>query len=469
MDTLKKALNTLPLEGSWAGLREVTISTTILKSQKGEIQPFDRAHDHGYRLEILHEGQFVYAGFQDLTDIHKAYTRALNLAQSIQSYKVGHFGAAQRPHIQGKYTHITQLLPSDIQECAHVLQVVDKELMKSSLVVYSHAYLHLQNIETAWCTTEGTEITQASTLFAYDIQGMGSNGTLSQKRSLGTSCFQGDPHKKIHIEALKPHSQRLAQQISELLHAENCPEGERDLLLHPDQLYLQVHESIGHPLELDRILGDERNYAGWSFITLKDFGNLRYGSPLMNVTFDPTDPYEMATYAFDDSGLRATKTHLIRNGILECPLGGSESQIRSGLKGVANARSSSWNRPPLDRMANINLEPSNTTLSELITETEKGIYMQTNTSWSIDDYRRNFQFGCEYAQLIENGQLTKVVRNPNYRGSTLDFWNKLKAVGNDPTVWGSLYCGKGEPNQIIQVGHTVPHALFENITVFGGL
>lgn len=231
---------------------------------------------------------------------------------------------------------------------------------------------------------------------------------------------------------------------------------------------LQIHESIGHPLELDRILGDERNYAGWSFVQPSDFGNLRYGSSLMNVTFDPTKQNSLASYAFDDGGNPARREILIEQGVLKRGLGSVESQERSGLPGVANFRSSSWNRAPIDRMANVNLEPGTSTLEEMIASIEDGILMSTNRSWSIDDRRNKFQFGCEHGRLIKKGKLASLVRNPNYRGVTVDFWNRLSSVGQIAATYGTPFCGKGEPSQVIRVGHSSPPCLFRGVDVFGG-
>jgi predicted Zn-dependent protease len=243
-----------------------------------------------------------------------------------------------------------------------------------------------------------------------------------------------------------------------------------DLLLMPDQMMLQIHESIGHPLELDRILGDERNYAGTSFVTPEMFGQYRYGSPLLNVTFDPSIGEELASYAFDDDGEPAQKAWLIRKGVLERPLGGRISQLRAGLQGTANSRAASWNRAPIDRMANINVEPGTSTLAEMVASIERGVLMRTNTSWSIDDSRNKFQFGCEWGELIEDGVVKGVVKNPNYRGVSADFWRSLKRVGDSDTleVHGTLYCGKGEPNQVIHVGHASPACVFSDVEVFGG-
>jgi predicted Zn-dependent protease len=242
------------------------------------------------------------------------------------------------------------------------------------------------------------------------------------------------------------------------------------LLLAPDQMILQIHESIGHPLELDRILGDERNYAGRSFVTPEMFGSYRYGSELLNITFDPTRREQLASYAFDDEGQPAERQFVIRDGILLRPLGSITSQERAGLPGVANARASSWNRPPIDRMANLNLEPGSSSFDSMVGAVERGVYMKANCSWSIDDSRNKFQFGCEWARLIENGRLTTVVKKPNYRGISATFWRNLQMVGDTDTfeILGTPYCGKGEPNQIARVGHASPACLFADVEVFGG-
>jgi predicted Zn-dependent protease len=265
------------------------------------------------------------------------------------------------------------------------------------------------------------------------------------------------------------HPQRVSEQALQLLAAPDCPTGERDLLLMPSQMTLQIHESIGHPLELDRILGDERNYAGTSFVTKDMFGSYQYGSDLLNITFDPQNPHQIASYHFDDEGTPALPQHLIKQGILQRPLAGYISQKRADMPGVANSLACDWNRPAIDRMANINLEPGESSLEQMIAQTQSGILMDTNRSWSIDDSRNKFQFGCEYARLIEDGELTSVVKNPNYRGISAQFWRNLSAVGNQDCyqVLSVAGCGKGEPNQAVQVGHASPACLFETIDVFG--
>jgi len=205
-------------------------------------------------------------------------------------------------------------------------------------------------------------------------------------------------------------------------------------------------------------------------VTPDMFGTYQYGSPLLNITFDPTIGEELASYGWDDDGAKAEKVHLIRKGLLERPLGGAISQVRAMLPGTSNSRADGWNRPPIDRMANLNLEPGDATLEAMIAGIERGVLMETNCSWSIDDSRNKFQFGCERGRLIANGELGAVVKNPNYRGISANFWRSLARVGNSDTrqVLGTPYCGKGEPSQVIRVGHASPACVFTNVDVFGG-
>jgi predicted Zn-dependent protease len=297
-------------------------------------------------------------------------------------------------------------------------------------------------------------------------------GTNTQTRTFGGHAFCGQGGAEVLGRyGFGDAASRIAEQALELLVAPNCPTGLMDALLAPDQMILQIHESIGHPLELDRILGDERNYAGTSFVTPDMFGSYQYGSELLNVTFDPTVPGQLASYGFDDDGTPAQRQHLIENGILVRGLGGAVSQERSGLPGVANSRAQNWNRPPIDRMANLNVEPRDSTVDELIASIENGVYFHTNNSWSIDDSRNKFQFGCEYGQRIENGEIVGAVRNPGYRGISSTFWRSLTGVADADsfTVMGTPNCGKGELNQVIGTGHASPACRFSNIEVFGGV
>ena len=365
---------------------------------------------------------------------------------------------------------LSNLTVSDIKDLAFL---GSKNMMEfDKRIIHAASTVELIERNTRIISTNGADIDQKMDIVLVELSSTAQDNNDSQTRSnhgMRGHCFQAGAE---FIEAydIETEAKQISSQAIELLEADQCPTEVCDLVLAPDQMMLQIHESVGHPLELDRILGDERNFAGSSFVNLEDFGSLRYGSELMNIVFDPTVDNQLASYNYDDGGMPASKEYLIKDGVLLRGLGGIESQIRSGIDGVSNLRASSWNRIPIDRMANINLEPGNSTKDEIIGSIERGVFMESNRSWSIDDYRNKFQFGCEYAKLIENGELTKVVKNPNYRGITNPFWRSLSMTGNEDTyeVFGTPNCGKGEPNQVERVGHASPLCKFDKVQVFGG-
>ena len=365
---------------------------------------------------------------------------------------------------------LSNLSVNDIKDLAFL---GSKNMMNfDKRIVHAATTVELIERNTRIVSTNGADIDQKMDIVLVELSSTAQDKNDSQTRSnhgMRGHCFQAGA-EFVEDYDIETEAKQISNQAIELLEADQCPTEVCDLVLAPDQMMLQIHESVGHPLELDRILGDERNFAGSSFVNLEDFGTLQYGSKLMNIVFDPTVDNQLASYNYDDGGMPATKEHLIKDGVLLRGLGGIESQIRSGIDGVSNLRASSWNRIPIDRMANINLEPGVSTKEEIIGSIERGVYMESNRSWSIDDYRNKFQFGCEYAKLIENGELTKVVKNPNYRGITNPFWRSLSMTGNEDTyeVFGTPNCGKGEPNQVERVGHASPLCKFDKVQVFGG-
>ncbi|MGA7779067.1 MAG: TldD/PmbA family protein [Paraburkholderia sp.] len=412
-------------------------------------------------------GNLSAAGLQAALDVATARAKASGSLSLIDHSVIA------RPATSGQYVspNAEQALPSR-GEWLERLAVECAAANIDPRIVERTASVQLTHTDQLYITGDGVRIDQRFRFVMPQLSVAAHANGDTQVRTLGGNygtLAQGG------VEVLARYGfdgagARIADEALQLLAAPNCPSGKRDLLLMPDQMMLQIHESIGHPLELDRILGDERNFAGWSFVKPEMFGHYRYGSELLNVTFDPELREEAAAYAFDDDGTAAKKQYLIRGGVLERPLGGALSQQRAQLPGVANSRASNWNRPPIDRMANLNIEPGTHSLDEMIANIEHGIMMRSNTSWSIDDHRNKFQFGCEFGQLIENGKLTQVVKQPNYRGISANFWRSLSAVGNESTrqVFGTPMCGKGEPAQIIRVGHASPACVFSDIDVFGG-
>lgn len=454
----------------WIGLRYVRERTThrFIRNEKPDLNR--SGVDEGAMVEVLIDGHFGHSATSDLSadGLKEALDRALAETKSASAKKVFHFSEAERPLSQGRYQSPSEisLAKQDAGAINALLAKITKAMDQSPKIVSRTAHAMLVETHLEFFSSRGSHQQQSFDLVHLALGATAVEGTESQSRHFSQTGQWGT--EVFNEGKLLKEANRVGREALELLAAENCPSEAMDIILMPDQMMLQIHESIGHPLELDRILGDERNYAGWSFVQQKDFGNLRYGSDLMNISFDPAAKHEYASYAFDDSGTPATKEFLIEGGILKRGLGSSESQRRSNLKGVANFRASSWNRAPIDRMANINMEPGKSTLESMISSVKRGVLMHTNRSWSIDDYRNKFQFGCEYGQFIEEGKITRTVRNPNYRGTTVDFWNRLAAVGDSVEVHGTPYCGKGEPNQVIRVGHNSPPCLFKGVEVFGG-
>lgn len=465
-------LHQLHHQAEWIGIREVKETTRHCIARNGKLEKNTTFMDHGCMVEVLVDGHFAYYAAPNMTveALQYACDRALYLAKQTAAWKTFPAGLDHRPRAKGGYQTPAQLpLHKAIAgEVIGLLIEITQKMKVSDKIVNCMAHAMLSENEITLVSSAGSEIHQQFSSITYLLRATAQEGTEIQNRSTNP-CYQGG-FEILNKDTLAQQAQRIGQEALELLTATPCPTGHYDVLLSPDQLYLQVHESIGHPLELDRILGDERNYAGWSFVKPSDFGQLQYGSPLLNIVFDPAQHGEYASYGFDDAGIPATRQYLIKNGLLLRGIGGIDSQMRASIPGVSSMRASSWNRPPIDRMANINMEPGDSSFADMIAGVERGVYMTTNTSWSIDDYRNKFQFGCEYAKLIENGKLTKTLKNPNYRGITTPFWKNLKKVGDESTFefWGSPQCGKGEPNQAIHVGHATPACLFENVEVFGG-
>lgn len=470
---LKKILEKINVKADWICLRKISERITHRLARNGSMDNFVKSADRGVMVEVMLNGQIAYGATDNLTveGIQKAAERASQLTEQSALHNLFSFTQEQRPPAVGDYVSPYKKPIDSLSEGEIFDVLIDLSIQLKVGEKIKQTRAHCMEIfrEIEFVSSNGSDFKQTFLIHDLSLQATASEGSEHQSRSISSGTHQ------VGLEIYDrtkwtTAAQRVGAEALELLEAKNCPTQTCDLLLTPDQLYLQVHESIGHPLELDRILGDERNYAGWSFVQKEDFGHLQYGSKLLNVTFDPTLKGETATYLFDDVGQKAEKEYLIKEGKLLRGLGGLESQVRSQILGVANSRASSWNRPPTDRMANINIEPGDSSFDDMIASVEKGVLMMTNKSWSIDDYRNKFQFGCEYGKLIENGRITETVKNPNYRGTTTPFWKQLSMVGNVDTyeVFGSPYCGKAEPNQVIRVGHATPACLFKGIQTFGG-
>lgn len=463
-----------PAVDFWS-LRLVDEKSENIMVRQGVLQPVSTAFNAGALITVIEGNGIGYAASSDLSPsgLRNAAHRAQDWARQTAGKGLVNPEDLPQPRHSGRYqTPTAQPWDSlSLEDKISLLQSNCAALKIDDRIVDWISYLGYRHTQTLLVTSTGGHIEQTFNYISPGLIAVANEGSQTQKRSgggAGSACQGG--MEQLSRLGFPEEARQTAEQALALLYAPDCPSGSMDLLLQPDQMILQIHESIGHPLELDRILGDERNYAGTSFVTLDMFGQYRYGSELLNVTFDPSRPEQLASYAYDDDGSPAERTYIIQNGILQRPLGGACSQSRAHLPGVANARASDWNRPPIDRMANLNVETGDSSFEQLVASVEHGVLMETNRSWSIDDSRNKFQFGCEMGRLIENGELKGLVRNPNYRGVSATFWRNLAKVGNESTlkVLGTPNCGKGEPNQMIHVGHASPACVFRNVEIFGG-
>ncbi len=474
-DSIRPLFNRLTPAVDFCSLRILDEKSETISIRQDVLQPLSTRIDRGAMVTIIHRGGYGYAATSNLTasGLKEAIARAQDWATACAGRSVTNYSKIAFPFVSGSYQSPRSVSVPQHSRCEiiEMLQTESATCRIDDRIVDWDVSLWTVATDQLYLTTNGSDIEQQFRFVIPNLSVTANTGSDTQTRSFDGRCLcqQGDLSVFLNC-GLLGSGRRLAEESLELLAAPNCPNGNMDLLLMPSQMMLQIHESIGHPLELDRILGDERNFAGTSFVTLDMFGHYQYGSDLLNVSFDPTRPEQFASYQWDDDGSPAEKQFVIRRGLLERPLGGVISQARAKIDGVAAARASNWNRPPVDRMSNLNIEPGTSTLGDMIKSIEHGVLMDTNRSWSIDDSRNKFQFGCEYGQLIENGELKGALKNPNYRGISANFWRSLKAVGDVSTfkVMGTPFCGKAEPAQMIHVGHASPACLFENVEIFGG-
>jgi predicted Zn-dependent protease len=470
-----------PAVQRWA-VRGVVERSEELTVRQGVVQAPSRSRDAGAMVTVVDRGGLGYAATSDtsVAGLAAAFARARDLAHAAAGRSVFDYAMLPPASPHGRYTSRVErpAASAALKDKLDLLTRVSDATRVDARIVDWLATLWTVDSEQLFVTGDGGRAEQHLSYVIPNVQATATLDGVTQTRSAHGQyngfCQQGGL-EVLDRARFSDDGPRVAHEALALAAAPRCPSGEMDVILMPDQMMLQIHESIGHPLELDRILGDERNFAGTSFVTLDMFGHYRYGSDLLNVSYDPTRAEQLASFAFDDDGSAAQRQLVIERGILQRPLGGAVSLARARvqgatLAGVATARASSWNRAPIDRMSNLNVEPGTSTLADMVASVEHGVLMRTNCSWSIDDSRNKFQFGCEFGQVIRDGQLAEVVRNASYRGISATFWRSLAMVGDASTfeVMGTPFCGKGEPSQVIRVGHASPACKFSRVAVFGG-
>jgi TldD protein len=480
------ALNLATQRGaSYADARIVDDRSRSLATKNGKLGHAADAESQGIGIRVIADGAWGFAASKDLSRavVEDTAAGALTIARASARVKQEDVRLAPEKPVTAEWTTPYRIDPftTSIEQNLDLLLRIDAELRAVSGVTLAETSMNFKREDSWFASSEGANIhqTKISTGAGYTAHAFA--GTEIMKRSYPNS-FGGQWQNKGYelIEELKlvENARRVAEEAVALHKAAQCPEGVSTIILDSSQLGLQIHESIGHPIELDRVLGMEANFAGTSFLTLDKLGRLRYGSELVNVVADARQEHGpgLGTFGFDDEGVPAQCTPIITHGLFTGYLSSRETaHIIGANRSGGTLRAECWNRLPMIRMTNISILPGEKplTLEQLIADTDDGIYMETNKSWSIDDKRYNFQFGCEIGWEIKKGKRGRVLKNPSYSGITTEFWNSMDAICSRDqwTLWGTPNCGKGQPQQVMGTGHGASPARFRGIKVgsaYGG-
>ncbi|MBX5321900.1 MAG: TldD/PmbA family protein [Candidatus Bathyarchaeota archaeon] len=460
---------------SYADIRISEILNENLTVKNGEPETISYAQVRGFGIRVIVDGAWGFAGSVDVSkdEIKRCVEKAVSIAKASAMLKKREVVLAKEKVYREKYATSFKKDPFKVplEEKLKVLVEASRFLKEfSPLVNVSYAHYRGYRENKLFMSSEGAEINQQVIWCGGGISAIAVKGSEVQVRSY-PSAFRGDfatcGYEFFEALALMDHAQTVGKELIQLFEAEKCPSGEMDLILRGDQLALQIHESCGHPTELDRVLGTEADYAGTSFLTPEKLGKFRYGSGKVNIVADATAPMGLGTFGFDDEGTKAKKVYLVKEGVFTGYQSSRETAAQLGLKESSGGmRADSPLALPIIRMTNINLLPGDYKAEEIIEDTREGVLMMTNRSWSIDDKRINFQFGTEIGGLIKNGSLDKIVKNPTYMGVTPQFWGSCDAVSRDDwKMWGTPNCGKGVPGQVMYVGHGCGTARFRKVRV----
>jgi TldD protein len=469
------ALSAATLAGaSYADARVVETRHEALSVRTGRVEGIESGESIGIGVRVIAEGAWGFAATSALSPdgVRAAAREAVALAKAASRTSREPVRLSPVEAITGTWNGPCEIDPFTISldDKLALLLRADEGLRSESAVRITAASLDFLRVHKLFGSTEGSLLEQTYTesqggIVAYAL-GDGEMLPRSYPNSHGGQAVQGG-WEAIRALDLTAHAQRVSEQAAALLSAAECPAETTTIVLDGSQIALQVHESIGHPTELDRILGDEAAFAGTSFVGIDDLGTLQYGSEHVTVTSDSTVAGSLGSFGWDDEGVPAQRDTLVDRGVLRGLQSSRESSLAIGRTSNACMRADGWNRQPLVRMTTVSLEPGDWDFEELIADTRDGIYFETNNSWSIDDRRLNFQFACEIGWEIKDGTLGRMIKNPNYTGITPQFWGSCDAVCNRDhwRVWGIPNCGKGEPMQVAHVAHGAAPARFRNVQV----
>jgi TldD protein len=460
---------------SYADVRVTDTATQSLSVRNGVVEGVQGRTSVGFGVRVVADGAWGFASSSELSPeaASRVAREAVAIARASARVTATPVVLAPVEPVRATWSGACVIDPFAVStdDKLAVLLAADAAMRAVEGVTIASGSMEFFKCRKTFASTEGAFIEQdwcesTGGITAYAI-GEGEVMSRSYPNSHGGSGFQGGWETVAGLD-LAGHAPLIAEQAVELLTAPICQGETTTVILDGTQLALQVHESIGHPTELDRVLGDEAAFAGTSWVAADDIGKLRYGSDIVNVTADATIPGSLGSFGFDDEGVRGTREYLVSEGMLAGFLSSRESAAAIGLASSGAMRADGWNRIPLVRMTTVSLEPGTAgTLADLIADTDRGVYMETNDSWSIDDKRLNFQFGCQIAWEIRDGKLGRMLRNPSYTGITPKFWASCDAIcsASEWRVHGLGNCGKGEPMQIAHVAHGAAPARFRDVQV----
>src|SRR5438067_2195810 len=474
------ALNVAALRGaSYADVRVVAQRSRALSTKNGKVGSASDAESVGMSVRVIADGAWGFAASSELGSgaVEATAAQAVEIARASARVKKEDIRLAPEKAVVAEWSTPYKIDPFtvSVEQNIELLLKIDAELRSVAGITLAETNLNFNREEQWFVSSEGADIHQIKLSTGAGYAAYAFAGNEIQKRSYPTSYggqWQNKGYELIDELRLMENARRVGEEAVALLKADQGPEGVFDIILDGSQLGLQIHESIGHPIELARVLGMEANFAGTSFLTLDKLRKLRYGSDLVNVVADARQEHGpgLGTFAFDEEGVPAQCTPIITNGLFTGYLTSRETAPLIGAnRSGGTLRAEGWNRLPIIRMTNISILPGLRPLTreQLIADTESGIYMETNRSWSIDDKRYNFQFGCEAGWEIKNGKRTRMLKNPSYSGITTEFWNSLDAIcsRDEWVLWGTPHCGKGQPQQVMGTGHGAAPARFRNVKV----
>ena len=475
-----QALDTATQLGStYADVRVIDERSRALATKNGKIGTASDASSQGFNVRVIVDGAWGFASSADLGRglVEATTKRAVEIARASAKVKQSDVKLVPEKPATAEWTTPYKIDPFtiSIEQNLALLQKIDAELRSVKGVTLAEANMNFRREEQWFFSSEGAEIHQTKYTTGAGYVAYAFAGSEIQKRSYPNSFggqWQNKGYELIDELKLVGNARRIGEEAVALHSAEQCPEGVFDIILAGSQLGLQIHESVGHPIELDRVLGMEANFAGTSFLTLEKLRTLKYGSDLVNVVADARQEHGpgLGTFAFDDEGVPAQCTPIITNGLFTGYLSSRETAALIGLqRSGGTLRAENWNRLPIIRMTNISILPGEKPLSleQLISSTDHGILFDTNRSWSIDDKRYNFQFGTELGWEIKNGKRARMLKNPSYSGITTEFWSAMEAIcsRDEWTLWGTPNCGKGQPQQVMGTGHGASPARFRKVKV----